>query len=551
LGKKKISSPTGLVNELLRIRGIKEKKDRDIFLNPLSPDEITSVQAGISKRGLDKAAKRIATAIEKKEGILVYGDYDADGLCGTAIIWETVYQLKGRVLPFIPDREKDGYGLNPESLKRLVKKLPDLSLIITVDNGIVAHDGIELAQSKGIDVIVVDHHLKGSKPLLAAAVVHTPHLSGSGVAWFLARHLGEGKLGLPDLGLAALGTIADMMPATKINRSMIKFGVPHLEKTRRVGLRHLFRQAGIENRPIDVQKVGFIIAPRINALGRIANPLDGLRLLCVRKVGKGEELARLAQKVNVERQQLTEAGIALAKSKLKVKKIPKIIIVSDSSFHQGIIGLIASRLMNEFYRPVVVIKKEKKISRGSARSIKGLNILDALREVESTLIDLGGHKMAAGFELKTKDLSLFEKRLSRVVGRKLKGKNLIPSIRIDSCLKPGQLTREYCQAISDLSPFGIGNPEPVFLVTGLRVTEARGVGADGKHLKLFLDDPKTLAKERITAEAIGFGLGSWRDKILPGDLVDLVFCLELNYWNGRSRVVLNVKDLKITGKVIE
>ncbi|MBL7078425.1 hypothetical protein ISS42_02095, partial [Candidatus Shapirobacteria bacterium] len=245
------------------------------------------------------------------------------------------------------------------------------------------------------------------------------------------------------------------------------------------------------------------------------------------------------------RQRLTEQGLRLAKRKVNKKDLPALILASSPSFELGLTGLIASKLKDEFYRPVLVIKKEKEISRGSARSIEGLNIIKILRSLEGLFTDLGGHALAAGFELKTKNIPQLEKRLLKLVEKKLEGKSLEQKIEIDLSLSLAQAVPEYYQAINRLSPFGLGNQEPIFIFKNLRIVSLRKVGSDGAHLKLTLDDPKTPKEERVEAEAIGFNLGEKEDGLRPEDLIDLVANLTENIWQGRKKIVLRVKDLRL------
>mgnify|MGYP001144910842 CR=1 FL=1 len=549
--KKKLT-PEKLTLALLWNRGIKGKKATKQFLFPPLPAEISLAQAGIDPKQVKKACLRLKQAQIKKERILVYGDYDVDGFCSTALLWEALYFANFNAFPYIPNREKDGYGLNADTVKKLKAEIPGLGLVITVDNGIVANEAVKELKKQGIDTIIVDHHLPSKTLPKALSIIHTTKLAGSGVVWFLVCQLADLGAPLPDLGLAALGTVADMLPVKGVSRSLIKHGTPYLETTRRVGLRSLFSLAGIRGQPIDTFKIGFIIAPRLNALGRIADPMDGLRLLCSRRLIKGERLAKLAQKVNTQRQKMTKDSLQEAREKVGKGKLPELLFVASSSFHQGIVGLIAGRLMDEFYRPAIVIKKEKGISRGSVRSIKELNIIQALRSFKGLFVELGGHPQAAGFKIKTKNIPVLKKKLLSLVKQKLKGKKLQPRLGIDGCLNLSQASSpDYYQAIAKLSPFGLGNRQPIFLLKNLRIVELRKAGSNGNHLKLILDDPDTPLEERAVAEAIGFNLGSWGDKLSMGDLVDLAANLTENHWKGKTSVVLQVKDLRLRGKVVK
>lgn len=537
-------TPDKLVLALLWNRGIKTAGGVNDFIDPPLLPEISLGKTGISAKEVGKALTRIKKAIKDKEKILVFGDYDADGFCSTVLVWEALVQSGADALPFVPSRE-EGYGLKANKVKELRALAPNLNLVITTDNGIVEHEEIKLLQKEGVETIITDHHQPLKTLPKAVAIVHTTKLSGSGVAWFFARELKKLGALAPDLGLAALGTVTDMMDVRGVNRSLIKEGLVFLRSTSRVGLRRLFSRAGIERKPLSTYELGFIIGPRLNALGRIADPMDGLRLLCTKKELGGARLAKRAQEVNTQRQKLTAQGLLLAKKKINKKDLPALIFSSSPSFEVGLVGLIASKLKDEFYRPALVIKKGKEVSRGSARSIEGLNIIKILRSLESLFTDLGGHALAAGFELKTKNLPQLEKKLLALVEKKLKGKKLEPKVEVDLALSLTQATAEYYRAVDRLAPFGSGNKEPVFIFKNLRIVSLRKVGKTENHLKLILDDPQTPKEERVVAEAIGFNLGEWGDQLKEGSLVDLAASLTENVWQGRRKIVLKVEDLRL------
>ncbi len=549
--KKKLTGDN-LLKYLLWNRGIKKAKEIDEFLNPTSLDEVSINKTGINEKEITKAGERIKEAIEKKERILIYGDYDVDGFCSTALLWEGLHFAGVQVIPHIPDRNKDGYGLNSSKVFKIKKKFPDIGLVITVDNGIVANKAVRELKSKGIDTIIIDHHLEGKQLPQATAVVHSTSLSGSGVTWFFLKYVSLPNLSFPDLGLAALGTVADMLPVLGLNRRIIKYGATYLEKTKRPGLISLFRQAGIEGEKIDTQKISFSIAPRLNALGRIANSLDGLKLICVRDKEKGELLARHACQVNSKRQDLTGKGFLIVENEfLENKKPPQIIISSSSEYHRGIVGLIAGKLANVYSRPAVVISIEDGFGYGSARSVEGFNIVRTLRQMGDLLVDVGGHSLAAGFTIPAKKIPAFEKKLNKIAEKKLSKKSLQGSIDIEAQLKLNSVNVVNYRTISKMSPFGIGNPEPLFIFKNLRVIEVKTVGNGGSHLKLLLDDPETKPLEKQVCESIGFGLGNWLTKIKNGDLVDIAACFEENIWQGRKKMVLRLTDLKLSKKVVE
>ncbi len=359
LNKTRIKNSESIINVLLKNRGIKNKKE---FFEPTVPTKISPKSIGIKESEIKKAIERIKKAKKSGENVIIYGDYDADGITASAIMWEALHQLGLNVLPYIPDRFIDGYGIKSDVVKNLKEKDKNLGLIITVDNGIVGYDGIGAAKSLGIDVLVIDHHVKGSKKLEAYSIIHSVETSGAGLAWFFAQQL----VNIPNtLELAAIGVIADQLPLIGINRSIVKYGLEELNKTKRPGLLALFKEAGIEN--IGTYEVGYIIAPRINAMGRLKHGLESLRLLCTKDKTKAFEIAKNIGSTNSERQKIVEEVVFLARKNVTSEKI---IVIAGENYHEGVIGLAAGRLVEEFYRPAIVLSTKGKISKASARSVK-------------------------------------------------------------------------------------------------------------------------------------------------------------------------------------
>ena len=358
---------------LLKNRGLTGEKARKEFLSPTAPEALTLKGLGINQLQVKKAVERIKKAGKKGEMIIVYGDYDADGISATAVLWERLYSLGLNVLPPIPERVSEGYGLNSESIKKLKEENPSLGLIVTVDHGIVAGAQVEAAKKLGIDVIVTDHHQPGGKKPKPYALIHTTQIGGAALAWILAREIKSVRDGLD---LVAIGTIADQLPLVGANRSFAKYGLVSLNSTQRVGLNALFSEAGIVKGEIGPYEVGFMIAPRINAMGRLVHAIDSLRLLCTKNNQRAGELARLLNKTNLERQRIVEEVVLHALRQAQDESFARsVIVVAHESYHEGVIGLAAARLVEEFYRPAIVISKKGKIAKASARSISGFNII--------------------------------------------------------------------------------------------------------------------------------------------------------------------------------
>ncbi len=495
---------------LLKNRGLKTAKEQKEFLNPKPPQ---------IKLNLKKTIDRIKKAVKNNEPIIVYGDYDADGICATAIMWEALHDLGANVLPYIPEREKESYGLTIPGIKNLD---PQTKLIITVDNGITADKAVAYAKKKGMDVIILDHHEKPKKLPKAYAIVYTPKLCASGIAYFVAEALGKDCL-----ELAAIATITDLMPLLKENRSIVKYGLEVLNKTTRPGLRALLDVAGITK--VGTYEVGYMIGPRLNASGRIDSALVALRLLCTKNYDKAKELAERLNTINKERQTLLEEQTIHAISQ---KSDGKIILIEHESYHQGIIGLVAGKLVEKYYRPAIVIARGEKLSKGSARSVAGFNIIEAIRTTQELLIDAGGHPMAAGFTIETGRISDFRFRISDYAQKKITDEMLARRQRVDLEINLDQVNLDLYDQIQRIAPFGMGNPEPVFKSMGT-VQNIRTVGAEGKHLKLVVDG----------FDAIGFSQGALASKLKAGQKISLAYSLDLNSFNGKTSLQLKVKDL--------
>ncbi len=530
-----------LVDALLENRGLRTKKEKDNFLNPTSPYKLTLKELEISEVQVKKGIARLKLAKKKNEKVIVYGDYDADGICSTAILWETLYFLGINAMPFIPDRFNDGYGLNAKSIQNLKLKIKNLKLIITVDNGIVANDGVEMAKKLGIDVIVTDHHLLGKNKPNAHAIVHTTLIAGSAVSWVFSREIlksfkeKEEKL---KLELVGIGTIADQLPLVGPNRSFAKFGLKDLNRTKRPGLNCLLKDAGVKEE-VGIYEVNYIIAPRINAMGRLSNGLDSLRLICTKNAKKAIELAKNVSDTNIERQKLVETVVTHARQSYLDIGSEKIIVLSSESYHEGVIGLAASRLVEEFYRPSIVISTKGKIAKASGRSISGFNIIENLRKLEDMWVEGGGHPMAAGFSIETIKIPEFIKKLEELVEPLLTEELLIKKLKIDLETGFDKLNWDLVKTLSLFEPMGLGNPTPTFLTRGVDIVEVKPVGQTKKHLKL------KLSKNGKFFDAIAFGFGEYYPDLLGKAKVDIVYALEENVWNGSRNLQLRVKDLRL------
>ncbi len=538
-----------LIKILLENRRIKTKKEIEEFLNP-KLETVTAKNVGIDSRQLKKAIERIKLAIKNKEQVVVFGDYDVDGICGTAILWEVLNSLGAKVMPYIPHRIDEGYGLSETGIKNLKLKIKNCGLIITVDNGIVANKAVDFANKQGIDIIITDHHVPSSKLPKALAIVHTTKLCGAGVAYLLTQEIknDEDK----HLELVALATVADLVPLKGANRTLLKFGLDALHKTKRIGLLELFKEAGLEKNLIGVYEIGHMIAPRLNAMGRLEYAMDSLRLICTNNSKRAEELAYLLGTTNKERQDLTLQAVlhAVAKVKSQKSKVKSLLFIAHESYKQGVIGLVAGKIVEEFYRPAIVVSIGKKFSKASARSISGFNIIEFIRSASEFLVDAGGHPMAAGFTVETAKLWKLKNVLEKKAQSLINDEMLARSLKIDCELPLPFVDINLYESLQKLVPFGMGNPEPTFLSRKVVIEDVRLVGAEGKHLKLAIRGHKS----EVRFEGIAFGMGKMFSKIHIGDKVDVVYTIDENEWlarrslgeggNGDRKLQLKIKDLQ-------
>ncbi|MBU4210344.1 single-stranded-DNA-specific exonuclease RecJ [Patescibacteria group bacterium] len=518
-----------LLGILLKNRGVK-KEEVEGFLKPENPDKLNLKEFGVGKNGFEKSVKRIKKAVENKENILIYGDYDVDGITSTAILWMALNEKGGKVLPFIPDREKDGYGIKYKSFIEFEKaKNIKFSLLVTVDNGIVANKEIKRIKKRDVDVVIIDHHQKDENKLKVSGIIHSTGTSASVLSWLLAKEFSKKA----DLGLAALGAVADCVPLLGINRNIVYWGIKYLRENPNLGIKKLIKTAGVKIEDLSSYHLGFVIGPRINAVGRLGDATDALRLLCL----NGNLLDKYADKLNqlnIERQKLQKKSFEMAKKGCELNK-DRVIFISDKKYHEGVIGLIAGNLTEKYGLPAIVISESKKISKGSCRSIKELDIIKTLRETDKLLIDVGGHKGAAGFSIETKNIEEFRKKIIKIINKKLGKKKIEKAIEVEAEMEMGAVKLSNCKAIEKLLPFGMENQEPMFWFKNVKVAQKRLVGGDKSHLKLVLGDN--------FVDAIAFKKGYLFEQLKTGACVDIVAGMEINSWGGKQKPQLMVREI--------
>jgi single-stranded-DNA-specific exonuclease len=504
-------------------------------------------------KGMAEAVTRIRLAIRRGELIAIYGDFDADGVTGTALLAETLSGLGARVVPYIPHRVDEGYGLNGGAIKRLGGR--GASLIVTVDCGTRAVHEVDHARRLGLDVIVTDHHSLTNQLPAAVAVLNTRRedcaypfkgLSGVGVAFKLAQALllVNDQLPLPSqspspqveqlLDLVALGTVADLSPLVGENRDLVKKGLVQLALASRPGIRALLQEADVEPGSITAATIGYVLGPRLNAAGRMDHAMLSFRLLTASSPVRARELAQVLEERNRARRESTACTLQAARAQVEEQRDQPLLFAAADDYHEGVLGLAAQRLCDEFYRPVIVTKMGEEESVSSARSVDEFNITAALDECASLLKRYGGHARAAGFTVRNENLQALRAKLSLIAAERLAGTELRPTLDIDSEIPLDGLKPEHFYLCQQLEPLGQGNPEPLFLSRGVSVRESRVVG--DKHLKLSLSDG------RYVWDGIAFGMGAHLHDVAPR--LDVVYATQVRTYHNQEQLQLRVEDFR-------
>ncbi len=503
---------------------------------------------------MKEAVSRINIALEEDQGIVVYGDYDADGVTATALLVEALRAVGACVSVYFPDRFAEGYGLNHQAVEHIAAS--EAKLLITVDCGVRAIDEVIHATKLGLDVIITDHHIQGDALPDALAILNPhradtryPHegLAGVGVAYKFAQAIFRDKE-LPSskeralLDFVAIGTIADMVPLTGENRALVTSGLEVINSSPRVGIKALINVSGYREGGIDSSAIGFGLGPRLNAAGRVQSALIAYKVLVEKNPQTASEIAKELEQLNNKRKLLTLDVVERAIETFKQSDIGPILLVAEPDFHEGVVGLAASRICDEFYRPAIVGKVGESHTRASARSIPGFHITAALEKCSDLLDRFGGHAAAAGFSVRNENLKALQKRLVAIAEQEMGDEELEPAIAIDSDAEFGELGERLMNFIDLLQPCGQGNDWPIFCTEQVQVRDSRLVGADKSHLKM------TLRKGSKSFDAIAFRMGDSIER-LP-ECIDIAYRLERNTYLGYESLQLNIVDIQFPGKLI-
>ncbi|MBA7635903.1 Single-stranded-DNA-specific exonuclease RecJ [subsurface metagenome] len=479
------------------------------------------------------------------ENIAIYGDFDADGITATALLVQGLSALGGKATPYIPHRLTEGYGLKTAALENLYRQ--GISLVITVDCGITALSQVKKAKRMGLDIIITDHHTPPAviPPAIAIVDPKLPNsnytfseLAGVGVALKLLQALFQ-SIGKEEqveelTDLVALGTVADMVPLLGENRYLVKQGLKLINATPRLGVREMLTQAGLPIGSLDTEGISWVIAPRLNAAGRLEHAMTSYELLMTESPEEAHTLTMWLEGKNAERQRLTDKVLTKAREQVLAQGISPLLIASDSDYPAGIAGLVAGKLSGEFYRPAIVIKTGEVVSSGSCRSIPEFNIILALNQCRHLLSQFGGHSQAAGFTLLTKNLARLRQALLPLAANQLAGVDLRPHLDIDAEVTLPDLTGDTFPTIQQLAPFGQGNPLPTFLSRRVEVIDCRTMGTNGEHLRMKLKQGGTIW------DGVGFRMGNFLSE--ASSPLDIVYNLEIDRWGGKERLRLNILD---------
>ena len=548
-----LASATGLPINVLKIlinRKINTPETVDKFLNP----KMSDLEDPFTMVGMKKGIERVSEALFNNEKIVIYGDYDVDGITATALLYMVFNKLGGQVDFYLPNRLTEGYGLSKDGIDEA--KAKGVSLIVTVDTGITAVEEIAYANTIGVDVIVTDHHEPGEGTPEAYTIInpkqadctYETELSGVGVAFKFAQalyqSLNQDELELKEhLDLVALGTAADIVPLVNENRTLTKFGIRQIARTTKPGLKSLTFVSGLMGKDISTGQVVFILAPRINALGRLGDAGQAIRLLATKDERVASEIARKLDSENRRRKEIDEKTLHEALKQMEeVVDIDtdKAIVLAGDEWHQGVIGIVASRLVERYHLPTVMISVVNGEGKGSARSIPGFHLCEALKECEHLLIRYGGHKYAAGLSIAPDKVEKFREKFVEVSNRILTDEDIVPKLHIDLEIELTYIDDDFMHTLEKFAPFGPQNMRPVFLTRNCEVS-AQPYVVGNNHLKM------RVRKGDAEFDVIGFGFGDMARVISSrGCMVDIVYVVEYNTYNNVTRKQIRVKDIRLT-----
>ncbi|MBR5809379.1 MAG: single-stranded-DNA-specific exonuclease RecJ [Clostridia bacterium] len=533
---------------ILLNRGLKTPKAVNSYLKKSLED----IHNPFMLDGMEEAVSRILDAIEKKEKIVIYGDYDVDGITATATVYKFLKSQGADVSYYIPDRFSEGYGINILAINKIARE--GAKLMITVDCGITAVGEVEFAKTQGLDIIITDHHTCREELPKAVSVINPKRmdnsypfsgLAGVGVAFKLVLALAI-RLGMNTkdvfmeyVDMVALGTIADVVPLVDENRVIADKGINSIEHTNNKGIRALMEIAGAGGKSIDANSVAFFASPRLNAAGRLESAALSVELMICDNDDRAKEIAEYLDELNAQRKDIEQKIFEEAYKKAEEMGEDKLVyVISGENWNHGVIGIVASRIAEMFYRPCILISVEDGKGKGSGRSVPEMNLFDALSDSEDLLTAFGGHSQAAGLSIQEENIEEFSKKINEFAKKNVDVANLVPKLDIDCNLMGQNVTLQAAKMIESLAPFGEGNEIPVFSMQGLKVIACQTMGVDKKHLRLRLSDGSNVFN------AVGFGMGELLEKLNIGAIVSVAFNMNVNTYQGSETLQLILKDIK-------
>lgn len=547
LSKKINISPE--ISQILNNRGINNEKDAEIFMNP----SLEYLRDPFLMKDMDKAVKRIKKAIENNDNIYIYGDYDVDGVSSTSILYIYFKSINYPVKYYIPNRLEEGYGINEEAIRKISSD--NCNLIITVDCGITSVKEVEIANELGIDVIITDHHECQSEIPNAYAIVNPKQVDcnypfdmicGCGVAFKLIQALTdkeEFKTSMYKyLEIVTLATICDIVPLVDENRIIVKNGLKLMKEGNNLGLRELIKVCGIEANKIGSSHIGYSVGPRINASGRLGYSYLGVQLFTTDSQEEAKEIANILESKNIERQMIEskmykEAEEVMAND--ESYKDDKVLVIAHEGWQHGVIGIVASKLTEKYYKPTVLLTIEGDEATGSARSIKGFSIFEALESCKDLMNKFGGHDQAAGLALNRNNIMELKERINKIADYSLSEEDLIENIKVEYELEEDSANLNLVDDLHKLEPFGMSNPSPRFIMRDLLLTNVYKMGKNKQHLKIIVEDKKAY-------ECVGFNMSYLADNFEIGDKIDILFQLDENNFNNERKVQFLLKDIRLS-----
>jgi single-stranded-DNA-specific exonuclease len=551
--RKKLAGELRIPELIIRVllnRGLNTAEKIRNFFQP----DFNQLHNPFLMKDMERAVERTIEALVEKQRIFIYGDYDVDGITAVSLLYLFLRDMGGEVRYYIPDRQLEGYGISKVGIAEAINWQADL--IISVDCGITSVDEVKMALEANIDVIVSDHH-EPAEILPQAFAVLDPkrsecdypfkELAGVGVAYKLAQGIST-RWGLSAkshekyIDLVAIGSAADIVPLIDENRVLVKHGLAKVNETGGIGISSLIETAGLKESNISVGQIVFGLAPRINAVGRLGSAGLAVELLTTRDADKAHEIAEALEKENQRRKSIDNQTLEEARKKIAQDYHfgqDKAIVLSERKWHSGVIGIVASRIIEQYYRPTIMIAIEDGIGKGSARSIPGFDIFSALKGCSDLLMQYGGHKYAAGLTIEEAKISAFTERFKKIAYKLLKDEDLIPKIEIDAEITLDQITSEVTKYLDFFEPYGPKNQKPLFMARNLDVLNPRSVGSHAQHIRF------RVRQNGVEIDTIGFNLSEkFGDVIMENPRIDMVFGIEKNAYNNRVQTQLQVKDLR-------